>query len=80
MKTILTKFKVASTTDFGDNSQEVKMTAVISGSEENKSFSKYTPSGDIRLHITNPEILDFFIAGEEYYVRLEKSYEPVPTK
>ncbi len=58
--TILAKFKVGSTTDFGNDNLEVKMTPVISGSEENKSFSKYTPSGDIRLHITNPEVLGFF--------------------
>lgn len=71
--TILAKFKVGSTTDFGNSNQEIKMTPVIGGSEENKSFSKYTPSGDIRLHITNPEVLDFFKAGQEYYVEFRKA-------
>lgn len=71
--TILAKFKVGSTTDFGNNNQEVKMTPVIGRSEENKSFSMYTPSGEIRLHITNPAVLDFFKAAGEYYVEFKKA-------
>lgn len=71
--TILAKFKVGSTTDFGNDNIEVKMTPVTSGSEENKSFSKYTPTGDIRLHITNPEVVGFFEAGKEYYVEFKKA-------
>lgn len=73
MRTILAKFKVGSVTNFGNDNQEVKMTPVISGSEENKSFSKYTPSGDVRLHITNPDVLDFFEAGKEYYLEFKQA-------
>ncbi len=71
--TILAKFKVGSTTDFGNENLEVKMTPVIGGSEENKSFSKYTPSGEVRLHITNPDVLGFFEAGKEYYVEFKQA-------
>lgn len=71
--TILAKFKVGSTTDFGNDNLEVKMTPVIGDSEENKSFSKYTPSGDIRLHITNPAVLGFFEAGKQYFVEFSKA-------
>lgn len=71
--TILAKFKVGSTTNFGNDNLEVKMTPVTSGSDENKSFSKYTPTGDIRMHITNPEVLGFFEAGKEYYVEFRKA-------
>lgn len=70
---ILAKFKVGSTTDFGNDNIEVKMTPVVSGSEENKSFSKYTPTGDIRLHITNPNVTAFFKAGKEYYVEFKEA-------
>lgn len=72
MRTILAKFKVGSVTDFGNNNQEVKMTPVTTGSEENKSFSLYTPSGDCRLHITNPGALDFFHAADKVYVEFKK--------
>lgn len=73
MKTLMAKFKVGSTTNFGNNNLEANLTPVISGSEENKSFSMYTPSGSIRLHITNPNALDFFEPSAEYYVEFKKA-------
>lgn len=71
--TILAKFKVGSVTDFGNDNHNVKMSPVTSGSEENKSFSMYTPSGSIEMHITNPAVIGFFKAGEEYYVEFKES-------
>ncbi len=73
-KTILAKFKVGSITDFGNNNHGVNMSPVTSsGSEENKSFSMYTPSGEIKMHITNPDCIGFFEAGKEYYVEFTKA-------
>lgn len=72
-KTILAKFKVGSVTDFGNNNEGVAMTPVISGSEENKSFSMYTPSGKIEMHISNPEACKVFLPGEEWYVEFRKA-------
>jgi hypothetical protein len=80
MNKLLAKFKVGSVTDFGNNNQEVKMTPVVSGSEENKSFSIYTPSGDCRLHITNPNALNFFKAADEVYVEFKKQLFPESDK
>lgn len=73
MKTLLTKFKVGSTTNFGNNNLQANLTPVIGDKGENKSFSLYTPSGEIRLHITNPEVLDFFEPAAEYYVEFRKA-------
>ena len=73
MKTIVAKFKVGSTTNFGNSNLEANLTPVTSGSEENKSFSMYTPSGSIMLHITNPDAIDFFEAAAEYYVEFRKA-------
>ena len=73
MKTLLAKFKVGSTTNFGNNNLQANLSPVVSGSEENKSFSIYTPSGEIRLHITNPDALDFFEPAAEYYVEFKKA-------
>lgn len=73
MRTLLAKFKVGSTTNFGNNNLQANLTPVVSGSEENKSFSLYTPSGEIRLHITNPDALDFFEPAGEYYVEFKKA-------
>lgn len=37
-------------------------------SEENKSFSKWTPQGSIEMTITNPAAIDFFELGAPYYI------------
>lgn len=43
-------------------------------SEENKSFSKWTPSGEIKLSITNPDAIAFFDVGKPYYI----DFTPAP--
>ena len=51
------------------NQKNVSLSPVISGSEENKSFSKYTPSGIIQLAISDEtEAANHFTQGKEYYV------------
>ena len=46
----------------------VVMRAVCDGSEENKSFFKYTPSGTLDFSTINDNALAQFKEGEEYYV------------
>lgn len=41
---------------------------VVSGSEENKEFYKYTPSGQIELGTINAEAAKQFELGKEFYV------------
>jgi hypothetical protein len=76
MNVITAKFKVGSVTDFGNKNFEVKMTPVTGGSEENKSFSLYTPSGDVRLHVTEPSAANFFEPSKEYYLTFSKTNIP----
>lgn len=66
MKKLLAKFKVGSVVDYGNNNIEANLSAVTNTSEENKTFSIYTPNASVKIHITNPEALDFFKAGKEY--------------
>jgi hypothetical protein len=73
INSVLAKFKVGSVTDFGNNNHNVKLSPVTSGSKENESFSMYTPSGQIEMHITNPDCIGFFEAGSEYYVEFKKA-------
>jgi len=73
MKTLLAKFKVGSVTDYGNNNVEANLSAVINNSEENKTFSIYTPNASVKIHITNPDALDFFEAGQEYICKFEKA-------
>jgi hypothetical protein len=47
---------------------QVKLSPVTSGSEENKQFWQYTPSGSMELNINNPVALEKFEVGKEYYI------------
>jgi hypothetical protein len=52
--------------------KKVKFQAVISGSEENKSFSRWTPSANLEMYISNETLAgDFFEQGKEYYLDFE---------
>jgi hypothetical protein len=56
----------------GDNHRggysTIKLMPVTSGSEENKTFYKWTPGGSIELSTVNPEAAAGFEVGKEYYV------------
>ena len=48
---------------------EVRLNAVYEdGGGDNKSWSKYTPSGEIRMFITNPDAIEQFEVGKSYFV------------
>lgn len=53
-----------------ENSETPKFRAVYGDSEENKSFSKYTPSASLELSITNPQAMGFFKPGQDYLVTI----------
>lgn len=66
---ILAKFKVTHITDFGLQ-KEVNMQPVIGDSEENKSFSKYTPSGNLSMRIDKEtQASEAFEVGKNYYLK-----------
>lgn len=48
--------------------QVIKLSPVIDGSEENKKFYAFTPIGSIELATLNPEAGNQFELGKEYYV------------
>jgi len=52
---------------------KVSLTPVVEGSEENKTFSKYTPAGLLELWIDNPSAEGFFEEGGEYLLDINKS-------
>jgi len=62
------KFKCTMATQHGSDALEVKLEAVTSGSEENKTFWKYTPSGQLSMWISNPAVFGQFVVGQEYYL------------
>lgn len=52
----------------GEIGTTVNLSPVIIGSEENKDFYKWTPSGRIELGTLNPKAAEQFEIGKEYYV------------
>lgn len=68
-KQLLTKFKCDAVLH-AEGSRTPQFSAVRD--DENKSFSNYTPWGEIKMLITNTEAFDFFAPGELFLVSFEK--------
>ena len=65
------KFKVDSIERSKSGGEEVatlKMTPVTGGSDENKEFWKWTPSGAFVVHSINKAAVDQLELGGEYYI------------
>ena len=57
----------------GTISYTLKFTPVTGGSEENKMFWKYTPSGNFEFTTINEEAAKMFQFGYEYYVTFKEA-------
>lgn len=58
----------------GESGTHIYLLAVTEGSKENKSFFKYTPSGEISLLTINDEAAkEFGKVGDEFYVDFTKA-------
>jgi hypothetical protein len=69
METIRAKFKCENSEPIEGDQTKCRLTAVTSGSEENKSFSRWTPNGTIELVISNEtQAANFLQVGKEYYI------------
>lgn len=68
MPTMRAKMSVTSVQRFAANNEIVQFNAVSSGTPEDNTYSKYTPSASVSITITNPTLLDKFIPGCTYYV------------
>lgn len=46
----------------------VAMTAVYSETKEDNSFSKWTPTANFTMTVTNPAVLEQLAPGKQFYV------------
>ena len=69
------KFVCVGVSDNPEQEQKnISLIPVTDGSEENKSFSKYTPAGGVDLTISyETEASNFFEEGSEYYLDFTKA-------
>lgn len=72
------KFRVNAITKSEGGSNKIVLFPVTSGSEENKTFYKYTPCGSIELSTVNEAAAEQFTVGSEYYVDFTAAAEPAP--
>lgn len=70
---IRAKFKVNSIKLQSGDAYSVELFPVTSGSEENQSFYKWTPSGRIELLTINADAAAQFEVDGEYYVEFTKA-------
>lgn len=58
--------------DGGQNDSDTVSFSAVTATEnpENKTWSKYTPSGSLTMTITNPACFDTFEVGKEYFIDL----------
>lgn len=57
----------------GDTNRFISFSAVVADTKENKSWSKWTPAGDLTLNVSNPEAYNQFEEGKEYYLTIEEA-------
>ena len=69
------KLKITQISIVGEAQEEIYFSAVSKsdgypedGSDENNTFAKWTPSADLKMSITNPELIGKFTEGQEFYV------------
>lgn len=74
---IRAKFNVQSITKHFGGGVTVKLQPVTTGSEENKNFWKYTPSGELTMNI-HGEASDMFNVGQEFYLDFTPASEAAP--
>lgn len=67
------KFKVTKVTKLEGGTEIATAMAVSADTPENQSFSKFTPSGNLEIHITNPDTYGFFEPGGSYYLDFTKA-------
>jgi hypothetical protein len=54
----------------------VKLDVVSSGSEENKTFFRFTPSGELKIGLVQTDIAHaIFKPGQEYYVDIQPAVQ-----
>jgi hypothetical protein len=85
---IRAKMKVDAVTQTGDSSGVTQETVTLSAvhpaqpkegetekEDPNKLWSKWTPSANVSISVTNPECFGKFIPGKEYFVDFSLSTE-----
>lgn len=81
MSMMIAKFKVTKVENFAANSQQVTMMAVTEkpfdadGKSDDNSFATWTPSGELKMTITNPNLVGALKEGAKFYLNFSEAAE-----
>lgn len=74
------KLKVSDVQNFNPNCESLVFNAVCKsdgypsdGSDENNSFARWTPTAELKMTITNPDLVGKFNVGDSFYVDFTKT-------
>lgn len=69
------KLKITNVESCGENYENLTFSAVSKsdaypedGSDENNTFARWTPTAELKMTITNPDLIGKFVEGQEFYV------------
>ena len=68
------KMKLVSTKKVSETQEDLNFSAVCAnafdaeGNDENNTYSKWTPTANLSMSITNPALMDKFTVGQEFYL------------
>jgi hypothetical protein len=74
MPKMIAKFQVQKVERVGVNCEQLHLMAVSSkpfdaeGASEDNSFARWTPSGELKMHISNPALIGQFKEGQKFYL------------
>lgn len=75
MRTMRAKFQINTVTMFQSGQEQLKMNAVAKsgaypadGSDEDNTYAKFSPAGELSLTIANPALLGKFKPGDKFYL------------
>lgn len=80
---IIAKFYVAAVNPGGtaeEPNADITLRAVTNDTPENKTWSKWTPSGTLEMNVTNPDAIAQFKQGEEVFLTLESAKPDEPAQ
>ena len=79
------KLRVSSVIPYQNNGIKTQETLIFNavcpkqfgaeGSDENNTYSKWTPTAELQIVVTNPNLFGRFKQGEQYYVDFTKASE-----
>lgn len=74
------KMKIVSTKLLSETCEVLQFSAVCKsgpyppdGSDENNSFARWTPAAELKMTITNPNLIGGFSVGQEFYLDFTKA-------